>query len=150
MKLLLKISFFRQVLPLTAIVHSSLLYYSLFLNVWFWFVIVFGSDGIMKIPVESLGWSPLVLKRFVLVQWRETRGESPVSLTQLWSDGGLRSSSESRQHKPENIFWMSCMTLVEGLTVQFILCKDGNETTQWIGLEVIWRLEKNIWSYKHI
>ena len=67
-------------------------------------MIVFISEWIMKIPVECRGWSPLVLKRFVLVQWRETRGERPVSLTQSQSDGRLRSSSESREHKTMYVF----------------------------------------------
>ena len=84
--------------------YSIVHYTELFLHVWVWFVIVFISEWIMKIPVECRGWSPLVLKRFVLVQWRETRGERPVSLTQSRSDGRLRSSSESREHKTMYVF----------------------------------------------
>ena len=94
----------RQVLHFTTIVHSLL--YLLFLNVWFWFVIVFGSDWIMKIPVESRGWSPLVLKRFVLVQWRET--SEPHSVVE-WRR--LRSSPESRGNKTMRIFCMNCVPL---------------------------------------
>ena len=95
----------RQVLHFTTIVHSLL--YLLFLNVWFWFVIVFGSDWIMKIPVESRGWSPLVLKRFVLVQWRET--SEPHSVEE-WRR--LRSTPESRGNKTMWIFCMNCVPLV--------------------------------------
>ena len=95
--------------------YSIVHYTELFLYVWVWFVIVFGSEWIMKIPVECRGWSPLVLKRFVLVQWRLERDQRASLSCGVTGGTGPRHNQKHRR-----IFILKaqiCMTLVSTTTL---------------------------------